>query len=151
MTMTLSELGLKLFPFTSIDKGKVSFVNWENLTDGDKIITCIEIVLIIIFFSALIRLFISWWTDRRQILKLSKIIFKDLSDEKTKTASLFLLQVKSVCITTLSSYPTLRNNTETCFYTPLDNIKKTISTLLFAPYGLKMHQNSYLSLPINTK
>jgi myosin heavy subunit len=87
MTMTLGELFFKLLPFTYIEEGKVkSAVDWTNytiewskLSDGDKIITGIEIFLLTIFITSSIRLILSWFKDRKQITKLSSILnkFKD--------------------------------------------------------------------------
>lgn len=74
--MTLSELGIKLLPFTSIENGIVKFVDWEFLSDGDKIITSIEIVLVFIFLLATIILLYSWFIDKNQINVLSKILIK---------------------------------------------------------------------------
>lgn len=74
--MTLSELGFKLLPFTSIDDGTVKFVNWEFLSDGDKIITSIEIVLVFIFLTTTLKLIQSWFIDKKQINVLSKILIK---------------------------------------------------------------------------
>lgn len=87
MTMTLSELFFKLLPFTYIEEGKVkSAINWTNfsldwakLSDGDKIITGIELFLLTIFITSLIRLILSWLKDRKQINKLFNILnnYKD--------------------------------------------------------------------------
>ena len=74
--MTLSELGFKLLPFTSIDDGTVKFVSWEFLSDGDKIITSIEIVLVFIFLTTTLKLIQSWFIDKKQINVLSKILIK---------------------------------------------------------------------------
>ena len=84
MTMTLGELFFKLLPFTYIEEGKVkSAVDWTNytiewskLSDGDKIITGIEIFLLTIFITSSIRLILSWFKDRKQITKLSSILNK---------------------------------------------------------------------------
>lgn len=74
--MTLSELGFKLLPFTSIDHDTVKFVDWEFLSDGDKIITSIEIVLVFIFLTTTLKLIQSWFIDKKQINVLSKILIK---------------------------------------------------------------------------
>lgn len=82
MTMTLGELFFKLLPFTYIEDGKVqSAIDWNNLTlswdklsDGDKIITGIELFLLLIFFSSVIRLIFSWLKDKKQITRLSNIL-----------------------------------------------------------------------------
>lgn len=87
MTMTLGELFFKLLPFTYIEEGKVkSAIDWTNfsldwakLSDGDKIITGIELFLLTIFITSLIRLILSWLKDRKQINKLFNILnnYKD--------------------------------------------------------------------------
>lgn len=82
MTMTLGELFIKLLPFTYIENGKVQSsidwntysLGWDKLSDGDKIITGIELFLFSIFIISLIRLIFSWLKDRKQIIKLSNIL-----------------------------------------------------------------------------
>lgn len=82
MTMALGELFLKLLPFTYIEDGKVKSsidwstfsLGWDKLSDGDKIITAIELFLFTIFIIALISLILSWLKDRKQIVKLSKVL-----------------------------------------------------------------------------
>lgn len=87
MTMTLGELFFKLLPFTYIEEGKVKSaidltnfsLDWAKLSDGDKIITGIELFLLTIFITSLIRLILSWLKDRKQINKLFNILnnYKD--------------------------------------------------------------------------
>ncbi len=82
MTMTLGELFIKLLPFTYIEDGKVKSsidwntfsLGWDELSDGDKIITGIELFLFGIFIISLISLIVSWLKDRKQIIKLSNIL-----------------------------------------------------------------------------
>lgn len=82
MTMTLGELFFKLLPFTYIEDGKVQSaidwnsltLSWDKLSDGDKIITGIELFLLLIFFSSVIRLIFSWLKDKKQITRLSNIL-----------------------------------------------------------------------------
>ena len=82
MTMTLGELFIKLLPFTYIEDGKVKSsidwntfsLGWDKLSDGDKIITGIELFLFGIFIISLISLIVSWLKDRKQIIKLSNIL-----------------------------------------------------------------------------
>lgn len=88
MTMTLGELFFKLLPFTYIEDGKVQSsidwntysLGWDKLSDGDKIITGIELFLFLIFIISLIRLIFSWLKDRKQIIKLSNIL-KNYTDK----------------------------------------------------------------------
>ncbi|RBQ31450.1 hypothetical protein CRU92_06670 [Arcobacter sp. FW59] len=72
--MTLGELFFKLLPFTYIEDGKVQFSIWDKLSDGDKIITVIEFILLAIFIASLIGLIFSWLKDRKQINKLFNIL-----------------------------------------------------------------------------
>lgn len=86
--MTLGELFFKLLPFTYIEDGKVQSsidwntysLGWDKLSDGDKIITGIELFLFLIFIISLIRLIFSWLKDRKQIIKLSNIL-KNYTDK----------------------------------------------------------------------
>lgn len=89
MTMTLGELFFKLLPFTYIKDGKVQSsidlstysLGWDKLSDGDKIITVIELFLFTMFIVSLIRLIFSWLKDRKQIIKLSNIL-KNYTDKE---------------------------------------------------------------------
>lgn len=66
--MTFDSIILKLAPFTYIDKAQeVQWGKWADLTDGDKIITSVETLLIILFSWYIIKLFISWGKDKTQI------------------------------------------------------------------------------------
>lgn len=87
--MTLGELFFKLLPFTYIKDGKVQSsidlstysLGWDKLSDGDKIITVIELFLFTMFIVSLIRLIFSWLKDRKQIIKLSNIL-KNYTDKE---------------------------------------------------------------------
>ena len=74
--MTLIELGFKLLPYSRVENNKVEFVSWDLLSDGDKIITSIEIVLISIFLLTALKLLQSWFIDKKQINILLKILNK---------------------------------------------------------------------------
>ena len=75
--MTFESIILKLSPFTYIDKiQEVHFSTWSKLNDGDKIITSVEVILIILFIWFSIKLILSWWKDRKQIDILSSVLEK---------------------------------------------------------------------------
>ena len=75
--MTFESIILKLAPFTYIDKiQEVQWGVWSDLNDGDKIITSVEIFLIILFLWYMVKLVISWFKDRKQIKILSTILEK---------------------------------------------------------------------------
>lgn len=76
--MTFNEILLKLLPFTYVDDQteEVAFGSWSALSDGDRIITFVEMLLFAIFIYALVRLAISWWKDRQQITLLTHLLEK---------------------------------------------------------------------------
>ena len=75
--MTFESIILKLVPFTYINKTQeVHFGLWSDLSDGDKIITSVEILLIVIFTGYLYKLFASWWKDKKQINILADLLEK---------------------------------------------------------------------------
>lgn len=86
--MTFSSIILKLMPFSYIETNpitgvqKVNFSLWEQLSDGDKIITVVEVFLIFIFVLASFRLLLSWWRDRKQIMFLANVL--ELHRDKIK-------------------------------------------------------------------
>ena len=79
--MTFNAILLKLLPFSYTDKEtqEVHFdfdYPWSLLTDGDKIITSVEVLLIALFLFSSYMLINSWRTDKRQIRILGKILEK---------------------------------------------------------------------------
>ena len=75
--MTFESILLKLLPFTYIDKTQeVQWGLWSDLSDGDKIITSVEIFLIVLFTWYILKLTISWYKDRKQIKMLATILEK---------------------------------------------------------------------------
>lgn len=76
--MTFTEIIIKLLPFTYIDKdtNHVHFDYWMQLSDGDRIITLVEVFLILLFLFSLIKLYISWRKDKKQIYRLSDLLEK---------------------------------------------------------------------------
>jgi len=75
--MTFEAIILKLAPFTYIDGGhEVQWGYWSELTDGDKIITSVEVLLIFLFICYMYKLIISWWTDKQQIKILGNLLEK---------------------------------------------------------------------------
>lgn len=76
--MTFESIIFKLAPFTYIDKvtQEVSWGNWSDLTDGDRIISSVELFLIALFFWYGIKLLFSWWKDNKQINILTKLLKK---------------------------------------------------------------------------
>ena len=75
--MTFESIILKLAPFTYIDDTQeVQWGVWSQLSDGDKIITSAEILLIVLFAWYMTKLMISWWKDKKQINTLSKLLEK---------------------------------------------------------------------------
>ena len=87
--MTFNAILLKLLPFTYTDKEtqEVHFdfnYPFNLLTDGDKIITFVEVLLIILFVFYFTKLIISWIIDRRQIRILGKLLNKYRKQIKEK-------------------------------------------------------------------
>jgi ElaB/YqjD/DUF883 family membrane-anchored ribosome-binding protein len=76
--MTFESIILKLAPFTYINQStqEVHWGTWSNLTDGDKIITSVEVFLIFLFTWYMIKLIASWWKDKKQIVILSSLLEK---------------------------------------------------------------------------
>jgi len=75
--MTFESIILKLAPFTYIDNTQeVKWGLWSDLSDGDKIITSVEIFLITLFTWYMIKLILSWWKDRQQINILANLLEK---------------------------------------------------------------------------
>ncbi|MDD3854888.1 hypothetical protein [Sulfurimonas sp.] len=76
--MTFESIIFKLLPFTYINKStqEVQWGSWSDLTDGDRIITSVEIFLIALFFLYGAKLIVSWWKDKKQIKILSVILEK---------------------------------------------------------------------------
>lgn len=75
--MVFADVILKLLPFTFVNtEQKIEFGWWSELTPGDKIITGIEIALLLIFIYYLVKLFISFSKDRSQINIFSTLIAK---------------------------------------------------------------------------
>lgn len=75
--MTFESIILKLAPFTYIDDTQeVQWGLWSDLSDGDKIITAVEMFLIVLFTWYMIKLIVSWWKDKKQISILSNILEK---------------------------------------------------------------------------
>lgn len=75
--MTFESIILKLAPFTYIDKTQeVQWGLWSDLSDGDKIITSVEILLIVLFTWYMIKLIISWGKDKKQINILANLLEK---------------------------------------------------------------------------
>ncbi len=76
--MTFESIILKLAPFTYIDKMQgVHFGAWSKISDGDKIITSVEVILIFLFIWFTIKLILSWWKDRKQIGILYNLLEKN--------------------------------------------------------------------------
>ncbi len=79
--MTFTDILLKLLPFSYTDQEtqKVYFdfnLPFELLNDGDKIITSVEVLLILLFIFYFVKLINSWRKDRKQIKILSKLLEK---------------------------------------------------------------------------
>lgn len=76
--MTFESIILKLAPFTYINQTtqEAQWGSWSDLTDGDKIITSVEIFLIILFSWYIGKLIYSWWKDRKQIHILASLLEK---------------------------------------------------------------------------
>ncbi len=79
--MTFNAILLKLLPFSYVDKEtqEVYFdftPPFDLLTDGDKIITSVEVLLILLFILSFVKLIISWMIDKRQIHILGKLLEK---------------------------------------------------------------------------
>ena len=75
--MTFDAIILKLAPFTYIDnKQEVHWGTWSYLSDGDKIITSVEVLLIVLFTWYMIKLITSWKKDKKQINILSNLLEK---------------------------------------------------------------------------
>jgi ElaB/YqjD/DUF883 family membrane-anchored ribosome-binding protein len=82
--MTFESIILKLAPFTYIDKTQeVQWGLWSDLSDGDKIITSVEMFLIVLFTWYMIKLIISWWKDKKQINILAHLLEKYRTKIKT--------------------------------------------------------------------
>jgi len=79
--MTFDSILLKLLPFSYIDL-KTQEVHFDLtypcnlLSDGDKIITFVEVLLIFLFVFYFVKLIFSWLKDRRQINILRKLLIK---------------------------------------------------------------------------
>jgi hypothetical protein len=79
--MTFDSILLKLLPFSYIDS-KTQEVHFDLtypcnlLSDGDKIITFVEVLLIFLFVFYFVKLIFSWLKDRRQINILRKLLIK---------------------------------------------------------------------------
>ena len=87
--MTFEAILFKLCPFSYTDKETQEvefdfFYPWNLLTDGDKIITFVEVLLILLFIFYFARLIISWMIDRRQIQLLGKLLDKYRTKIKEK-------------------------------------------------------------------
>lgn len=75
--MTFKVILLKLLPFSYINETQnIEWGLWSDLTDGDKIITTVEIFLIVLFTYYLIKLISSWYQDRKQIIFLENLLKK---------------------------------------------------------------------------
>jgi hypothetical protein len=75
--MTFGSILFKLLPFTYIDKEQeTQWGTWSDLSDGDKIITSVEILLIALFIYYMYTLMVSWWKDREQITILETLLEK---------------------------------------------------------------------------
>jgi len=93
--MTFNAILLKLLPFSYIDKEtqEVHFdfnYPFNLLTDGDKIITFVEVLLILLFVFYFAKLIISWMIDRRQIHILGKLLNKYRKQIKEKNPNTHL-------------------------------------------------------------
>jgi hypothetical protein len=79
--MTFDSILLKLLPFSYIDP-ETQEVHFDLtypcnlLSDGDKIITFVEVLLIFLFVFYFVKLIFSWLKDRRQINILRKLLIK---------------------------------------------------------------------------
>lgn len=87
--MTFNAILLKLLPFSYTDKEtqEVHFdfnYPFNLLSDGDKIITFVEVLLIALFIFYFTKLIISWMIDRRQIRILGKLLDKYRTKIKEK-------------------------------------------------------------------
>lgn len=82
--MTFESIIFKLLPFTYIntETQEVLWGTWTDLTDGDKIITTVEIFLLILFFWYGAKLIFSWNQDRKQIKVLGLLLEKYLTKVK---------------------------------------------------------------------
>lgn len=75
--MTFESILLKLLPFTYIDETQdVHWGLWTDLTDGDKIITTVEVFLIVLFFFYIGKLLLSYIKDKKQIVLLVDLLEK---------------------------------------------------------------------------
>lgn len=76
--MTFNSIIFKLAPWTYINKEQeVDWGTWSDLSDGDKIITSVEMFLIGLFVYYVFKLLISWWKDRKQIEILVNLLEKN--------------------------------------------------------------------------
>lgn len=76
--MTFAGIVEKLLPFTYIDEitQEVRYSLWSQLSDGDKIITVVEVLLLFIFFLFIIKLVLSLNKDAKQIKTLQNLLEK---------------------------------------------------------------------------
>ena len=93
--MTFEAILLKLLPFSYIDPEtqEVHFdfeYPWNLLSDGDKIITFVEVFLILLFVFYFVKLIFSWLKDKRQINILSKLLKKYRKNLLKKNPNTFL-------------------------------------------------------------
>jgi len=74
--MTFGDILSKLLPFSYIkEDGTTGFdFKWQQLTDGDIIITSVEMLLIVVFVLFMYKLFTSFWQDRKDIIKLESLL-----------------------------------------------------------------------------
>ncbi len=87
--MTFDAILLKLLPFSYIDPEtqEVHFdltYPWNLLSDGDKIITFVEVLLILLFIFYFVKLIFSWLKDKRQINILGKLLIKHRKNIQSK-------------------------------------------------------------------